>query len=139
MALIEVRDLVKTFDGKSILKGIDLELEEGQVKVIMGASGCGKSTLLRCLNLLERPTSGQVIFKGRDITLPGVDIRKVRQEIGFVFQQFALYRHLTVQENVTLALRKIRKMSSREAAEKASHELERVGMLEHREIGRAHV
>ncbi|RJR29384.1 MAG: amino acid ABC transporter ATP-binding protein [Desulfobacteraceae bacterium] len=131
--MIEVRDLVKTFDGKAILKGINLQLGEGQVKVIMGASGCGKSTLLRCLNLLERPTSGQVIFKGRDITLPGVDIRKVRQEIGFVFQQFALYRHLTVQENVTLALRKIRKMSSPEAAEKASHELERVGMLEHRD------
>jgi len=133
MALIEVKDLVKTFDGKTILNGINVELSEGQVKVIMGASGCGKSTLLRCLNLLEQPTSGQIIFKGTDITRPGVDIRSVRQEIGFVFQHFALYRHLTVQENVTLALRKIRKMRSREADEKASHELERVGMLEHRD------
>ena len=133
MALIEVKNLVKQFDGKMILKGINVTLEQGQVKVIMGSSGCGKSTLLRCLNLLTQPTSGQILFQGEDITLPGVDVRRLRQSIGFVFQHFALYRHLTVQENVTLGLRKIRKMSVREANEKAFHELERVGMYEHRE------
>ena len=132
MALIKVNNLVKQFDGKTVLKGASVELNEGQVKAIMGASGCGKSTLLRCLNLLEQPTSGQIIFKGVDITRPGVDIRRLRQDIGFVFQQFALYRHLTVEENVTLGLRKIRKMTARQAVEKASHELERVGMFEHR-------
>lgn len=132
MPLIEVKNLVKKFDDKDILKGINVELSEGQSKVVMGASGCGKSTLLRCLNLLIQPTSGQIIFKGEDITRPGVDIRKVREDIGFVFQHFALYRHLTVEDNVTLGLRKLKKMKSREAVEKALYELERVDMVEHR-------
>ena len=132
MALIEVRNLVKKFDDKDILKGINVELSEGQSKVVMGASGCGKSTLLRCLNLLIQPTSGQIIFKGEDITRPGVDIRKVREDIGFVFQHFALYRHLTVEDNITLGLRKLKKMKSKEAVEKALYELERVDMVEHR-------
>jgi polar amino acid transport system ATP-binding protein len=133
MALIEVSNLVKQFDDKVVLKGINLELDEGQVKVIMGPSGCGKSTLLRCLNLLDPPTSGRIFFKGEEITRPGVDVRKLRQSIGFVFQHFALYRHLTVQENVTLALKKIKKMTAGQATEKASYELERVGMFEHRD------
>jgi polar amino acid transport system ATP-binding protein len=133
MSLIEVKNLVKKFDDKTVLNGVNLTLDEGQVKVIMGSSGCGKSTLLRCLNLLVRPTSGEIFFKGREITAPGVDIRGLRREIGFVFQNFALYRHLTVEENVTLGLKKIRKMSARQAAEKARHELERVGMYEHRD------
>jgi len=132
MALIEVKNLVKKFDDKDVLKGINVELDLGQSKVIMGASGCGKSTLLRCLNLLVTPTSGEIIFKGEDITRPGVDIRKLRQEIGFVFQHFALYTHLTVEDNVTLGLRKIKKMPASEALEKALYELERVGMVEHR-------
>jgi polar amino acid transport system ATP-binding protein len=132
MALIEVSQLVKRFGDRVVLKGIDLELKEGQVKVIMGPSGCGKSTLLRCLNLLDPPTAGRILFKGEEITGPGVDVRRLRQSIGFVFQHFALYRHLTVQDNVTLALRKIKKMTARQAAEKAAFELERVGMFEHR-------
>jgi polar amino acid transport system ATP-binding protein len=132
MALIEVKNLVKKFDGRDVLKGINVELSEGQSKVVMGASGCGKSTLLRCLNLLIQPTSGEVIFKGEDITRPGVDIRKVREDIGFVFQHFALYRHLNVEENVTLGLRKLKKMKVKEAVEKALYELERVDMVEHR-------
>jgi len=132
MALIEVKNLVKTFDGKAVLQGINLELSEGQSKVVMGASGCGKSTLLRCLNLLISPSSGQIIFKGEDITRPKVDIRKIREDIGFVFQNFALYRHLTVEENATLGLRKLKKMKMKEAVEKATYELERVGMFEHR-------
>jgi polar amino acid transport system ATP-binding protein len=133
MALFEVKNLVKKFNDNVVLKGVSFELKEGQVKVVMGPSGCGKSTLLRCLNLLERPTSGQIIFRGEDITRPGVDVRRLRQNIGFVFQHFALYRHLTVLENVTLGLRKIRKMAAKEATEKAFYELERVGMFEHRE------
>lgn len=133
MALLEVKNLVKKFDDRDILRGINVELHEGQCKVLMGASGCGKSTLLRCLNLLIRPTSGEIIFKGEDITAPGVDIHRLRQNIGFVFQHFALYTHLTVQDNVTLGLRKIKKMSNKEAVEKASYELERVGMFEHRD------
>jgi polar amino acid transport system ATP-binding protein len=109
-----------------------MELSAGQSKVVMGASGCGKSTLLRCLNLLIQPTSGEIIFKGEDITRPGVDIRKVREDIGFVFQHFALYRHLTVEDNVTLGLRKLKKMKAKEAEAKALYELERVDMVEHR-------
>lgn len=132
MALIEVKNLVKKFDDKDVLQGIRLELHEGQSKVVMGASGCGKSTLLRCLNLLIQPTSGEIIFKGEDITRPGVDIRKVREDIGFVFQHFALYRHLNVEDNVTLGLRKLKKMKAKEAVEKALYELERVDMVEHR-------
>lgn len=132
MALIEVKNLVKKFDDKDILKGINMELSAGQSKVVMGASGCGKSTLLRCLNLLIQPTSGEIIFKGEDITRPGVDIRKVREDIGFVFQHFALYRHLTVEDNVTLGLRKLKKMKAKEAEAKALYELERVDMVEHR-------
>jgi len=132
MALIEVKNLVKRFDGKDILKGINMELSAGQSKVVMGASGCGKSTLLRCLNLLIQPTSGEIIFKGEDITRPGVDIRKVREDIGFVFQHFALYRHLTVEDNVTLGLRKLKKMKAKDAEAKALYELERVDMVEHR-------
>ena len=133
MALIEVKNLVKKFDDKDILKGINMELSAGQSKVVMGASGCGKSTLLRCLNLLIQPTSGEIIFKGEDITRPGVDIRKVREDIGFVFQHFALYRHLTVEDNVTLGLRKLKKMKAKEAVEKALYELERVDMGDHRD------
>ena len=133
MALIEATNLVKQFDDKIILKGINIALNEGQVKVIMGPSGCGKSTLLRCLNLLEQPTSGRIVFKGEEITGPGVDVRALRQSIGFVFQHFALYRHLTVLDNVTLGLRKIKKMTAREATEKAFYELERVGMFDHRD------
>jgi polar amino acid transport system ATP-binding protein len=132
MALLEVKNLVKKFDDKDVLKGINVELSEGQSKVVMGGSGCGKSTMLRCLNLLIQPTSGEIIFKGEDITRPGVDVRKLRQDIGFVFQHFALYRHLTVQDNVTLGLRKLKKMSANDATEKALYELERVDMVEHR-------
>lgn len=131
MALLEVRKLVKEFDGKTVLAGIDLDLEEGQIKVIMGPSGCGKSTLLRCLNRLVEPTSGQVIFNGEDVTRPGTDVRALRQRIGFVFQHFALYRHLTALQNVTLGLRKLRGFPIREATEKAMVELRRMNMDAH--------
>ena len=131
MALIEVRNLVKKFQDNIVLNGVNLDLLEGELKVVMGPSGCGKSTLLRCLNRLVEPTSGTICFRGSDITSASTDVRALRQNIGFVFQQFALYRHLTVVDNVTLALRKLKKMSRAEANEKAAFELSRLDMITH--------
>ena len=131
MALIEIRDLVKRFDTQVVLEGINLDVIEGDVKVVMGTSGCGKSTLLRCINRLVEPCSGTIHIRGKNITDPDVDVRALRQSIGFVFQQFALYRHLTVLDNVTLGLRKLRGMSRMEAKEKAMHELARLDMADH--------
>ncbi len=131
MALLEVSNLSKSLGGRKVLDGVNLRLEQGEVKVIMGPSGCGKSTLLRCLNRLVEPDTGRIVFDGEDICHPGTDVRALRQRIGFVFQQFALYRHLSVLDNVTLALRKLKRMPARQAAEKALHELARVDMHEH--------
>ncbi len=131
MALLEVRNLVKEFDGKLVLDGVDLDLEEGQVKVIMGPSGCGKSTLLRCINRLTEPTSGQVIFRGEEVTRPETDVRALRQRIGFVFQNFALYRHLSALDNIKLGLRKLRGLADGEATARARHELRRMNMEDH--------
>ena len=131
MALIEVRNLVKKFDNHTVLNDINLDLLEGELKVVMGPSGCGKSTLLRCLNRLVEPTSGTITFRGNDITSPSTDVRALRQSIGFVFQQFALYRHLTVNDNITLALRKLKKLGRTEANEKAAFELARLDMSAH--------
>lgn len=133
MAMIEIRDLVKRFDDQTVLNGVSLDLAEGEVKVVMGPSGCGKSTLLRCLNRLVEPTSGAIYFRGKDITAPETDLRQLRQDIGFVFQQFALYRHLSVLDNVCLGLRKLKKMRRREAESKARAELARFGMDSHRD------
>lgn len=129
--LLQVRHLTKTFNGVPVLRGVNMDLEEGQVKVIMGPSGCGKSTLLRCLNRLLEPDSGQVLFRGEDVLHHGADVRALRLQIGFVFQQFALYRHLSAMDNVTLGLRKLRGMSPHAAREKALHELNRMNMAEH--------
>ena len=131
MSLIEVRNLVKTINGQKILDGISLDVEQGEVKVIMGASGCGKTTLLRCLNRLVEVTSGSIRVNGTDVGDPRTDIRKLRQQIGFVFQQFALYRHLTVLDNVTLALVKLRGMAREAACEMAVEQLARLSMETH--------
>ncbi|MFA7243416.1 MAG: amino acid ABC transporter ATP-binding protein [Sulfuricellaceae bacterium] len=139
MALIEIRDLVKKFDAQTVLAGINLDVSEGDVKVVMGPSGCGKSTLLRCINRLVEPCSGTIHIRGNDITGIDVDVRALRQSIGFVFQQFALYRHLTVLDNVTLGLRKLRGMRRAEAEVKALHELARLDMAEHRDKYPAHI
>lgn len=133
MALIEVRDLIKKFGDQIVLNGVNLDIYEGDLKVVMGSSGSGKSTLLRCLNRLEEPTGGKIVFRGENIMGAGVDVRALRQSIGFVFQQFALYRHLSVLENVTLALRKLKKLSAAEAKDKALAELERLNMVSHAE------
>lgn len=130
-SLLSVRDLTKQFDDTVVLKGVSFEVESGQMKVMMGSSGCGKSTLLRCINRLIEPTSGVIEFNGQSITGPDTDVLWLRQQIGFVFQQYALFRHLTVIDNVSLALRKLRGVSRVEAKAKAEHELAKFGMIEH--------
>ncbi len=131
MALLEVRNLVKRFGDATILDGVNLEIKKGDVKVVMGRSGSGKSTLIRCINRLEEPTSGSIRLHDREVTGPDVNIRELRRSIGFVFQQFALYRHLSVLDNVTLALRHLGGLRRSEAEEKARHELARVDMAQH--------
>jgi len=108
-----------------------MEVQKGDLKVVMGPSGCGKSTLLRCLNRLVEPTSGEIHFRGENIVGPNVDLRELRQNIGFVFQQFALYRHLTVLDNVSLGLRKLRRLKKAEANEKALAQLKFLDMEAH--------
>ena len=132
-ALIQVRELVKEFDGQTVLSNINLDLVEGDVRVLMGASGSGKSTLLRCLNRLVEPTSGSIIFRGKEVLAPDVDVRELRKQIGFVFQQFALYSHLTVLDNVSLGLRKLHHMGKAEAKEKALQELSNFEMTAHQD------
>jgi len=139
MALIEIRNLVKKFDDKVVLSGVSMDVIEGEVKVVMGSSGCGKSTLLRCINRLIEPNSGSIYFRGQNILAVETDVRLLRQSIGFVFQQFALYRHLSVLDNVTLGLRKLRGMARLEAEEKALHELARLDMTAHRDKYPAHL
>jgi polar amino acid transport system ATP-binding protein len=133
MAILEVQNLVKSYGEKAILDGVSFALEEGEAKVIMGPSGCGKSTLLRCLNLLIEPTSGSILLDGKDVTRPGTDVRAMRSRIGFVFQNFALYRHMSVLDNVGLALRRLKKIPRREAEERALHELDRMEMADKRD------
>ena len=132
-AVIQVRELVKEFDGQTVLSNINLDLVEGDVRVLMGASGSGKSTLLRCLNRLVEPTSGSIIFRGKEVLAPDVDVRELRKQIGFVFQQFALYSHLTVLDNVSLGLRKLHHMGKAEAKEKALQELSNFEMTAHQD------
>ena len=132
MALLEVQNLVKSYADRTVLDGVSFALQEGEAKVIMGPSGCGKSTLLRCLNLLIEPTSGEILLDGKDVTKPGTDVRAVRSRIGFVFQNFALYRHMSVLDNVALALRRLKKMPRREAEDRALHELEFMEMADKR-------
>ena len=129
--MISVRNLTKTFNRTiHAVKNVDLEVNAGEVVVIVGPSGSGKSTVLRCLNLLEIPTEGEVIVDGFDLTSPATNIDKVRAEVGMVFQQFNLFPHLTVMENITLALKKVRGRSKSEASQIAMKQLTRVGIPE---------
>ena len=127
---IEVRDLYKSFGDNEVLRGIDLEIGQGEVVCVIGPSGSGKSTLLRCVNLLEEPTKGQVFVGGTEVTHPDVDIDEVRRRIGMVFQQFNLFPHLTVTENLTLPQRRVLKRDKARAARVAAANLERVGLSE---------
>ena len=128
--MITVKGLKKSFGQLEVLKGIDQHITPGEKVVIIGPSGSGKSTFLRCLNLLERPTEGQILFEGTDITDPKCDINLIRRRMGMVFQQFNLFPHLTVMQNLTLAPVRTGLMSKAEAADKATALLTRVGLLE---------
>ncbi len=128
MAMIKVNNLHKSFNGKEVLKGIDEHIDKGEVVVVIGPSGSGKSTFLRCLNLLETPDDGDVIIDDEKINEKGVDVNKVRQKMGMVFQQFNLFPHLTVMKNITLAPVKLKKMTQAEAEKKGLELLERVGL-----------
>jgi len=128
VAPIEMVALRKSFGDLDVLTGIDLRIERGEVVCIIGPSGSGKSTLLRCVNLLERPTGGQVLIDGEDICHPDCDVDRVRTRIGMVFQQFNLFPHLTVRGNLTVAQRKVLKRSKGDAEARAATALERVGM-----------
>ena len=131
MALLEVQDLSLQFGGKTVLDRISFTLDRGEVKVVMGPSGSGKSSLLRCLNLLQKPSGGKIFLNGEEITAPGADVRAVRRQIGFVFQQFGLFKHLDALHNVALAPIKLLKLTRRQALARAEQELARVDMLEH--------
>lgn len=126
--MIEVKNLEKHFGSNQVLRGIDEHIYPGEKVVVIGPSGSGKSTFLRCLNLLEEPTGGQIIFDGQDITAKGANIDKVRQGMGMVFQQFNLFPHLTIKENIKLAPVTLKVMSDEEAEKKALSLLERVGL-----------
>ena len=128
--LIQVKDLKKAFGTNQVLDGITTDICQGEVVAIIGPSGCGKSTFLRSLNLLEEPTSGTILFEGTDITDKSVDINKMRQKIGMVFQQFNLFPNYTIQNNITLAPVKLGLMTQQEAEKKAKELLERVGLPE---------
>ena len=127
-AKVVIQDLHKSFGSLDVLKGVDFSVAEGEVVCVIGPSGSGKSTLLRCINLLERPTSGMVLVDGIALTDKGVDINKARQNIGMVFQQFNLFPHLTVQANITLAPLDLKLMTKAEANEKALSLLRRIGL-----------
>ena len=128
--MIKIRNLHKSFGDLEVLKGIDLEIKKGEIVTIVGPSGSGKSTVLRCMNLLEVPTTGQIIFEGTDITDKKVNIDEVRQRIGMVFQNFNLFHNMTVLDNITLAPMRLKKLSKEEANKKAEGLLDRVGLLD---------
>lgn len=128
--MIETINLEKTFGKLKVLKGINQQINNGEVVVIIGPSGSGKSTFLRCLNLLEMPTGGQIFFDGKDITAKDVDINKIRENMGMVFQNFNLFKNKTVLENIILAPMLVKKVGREEAIEKAKKLLERVGLMD---------
>ena len=126
--MIEVKDLNKHFGKLHVLKGINNNIKKGEVVVVIGPSGSGKSTFLRCLNLLEVPTSGEIIFEGTDITSKNSDINKLRQKMGMVFQQFNLFPHMTVLQNITLAPLKLKGIDKDEVEKIAFKLLKRIGL-----------
>ena len=126
--MIKVVDLYKAFGDLEVLKGITNQIQRKEVVCVIGPSGSGKSTFLRCLNLLEEPTSGEVIIDGISLTEHKTDINKLRQKVGMVFQQFNLFPHMTVMENITLGPRKLKGMEPKKAQEKAIQLLRKVGL-----------
>lgn len=131
--LLEIRNLTKSFGELKVLKGISLSVRRGEVISIIGSSGSGKSTLLRCINLLEEPDGGEILFAGQNLCDPGTDLRRLRERIGMVFQTFNLFHHRTVLENCMLPLTTVRRLTRQEAERRAMEELEKVGMAEFRD------
>lgn len=128
--MIHVNNLHKYFGENEVLKGINENIKKGEVVVVIGPSGSGKSTFLRCLNLLEAPTDGEIIFEGQDITDKNIDINKIREKMGMVFQQFNLFPHKTVLENITISPINVKNKSKAEAEKIAKDLLAKVGLLE---------
>ena len=126
--MIDVKNLHKSFGNHEVLKGVNEHIEKGEKVVVIGPSVSGKSTFLRCLNLLEEPTGGEIIFEGQNITAKDTDINLVRRRMGMVFQQFNLFPHLTVRENIKLAPVKLKVMTDEEADKRALELLARVGL-----------
>ena len=126
--LFEIKDLQKKFGSLTVFDGLSETICKGDVVVIIGPSGGGKSTFIRCLNLLEQPTAGKIYFEGEDITAKGFDVNRHRQKVGMVFQQFNLFNNLTVLENITISLTKVKKQSEEESEKKALKLLKRVGL-----------
>ncbi|GAE33492.1 amino acid ABC transporter ATP-binding protein [Halalkalibacter akibai] len=131
--MIKVDELHKSFGKIEVLKGISTEIKKGDVVAIIGPSGSGKSTLLRCMNLLEKPTSGKIWVDGDELTNPKTNVLRVRQQIGMVFQHFHLFPHMTVLGNLTYAPMTVKGISKQEATEKAENLLKKVGLLEKRD------
>jgi len=128
--ILNVKGLHKSFEDKDVLNGIDLEVYRGQIVALIGSSGSGKSTLLRCVNLLEEISDGQIFLNDEDISEPTVNQDEVRRQIGLVFQAFNLFAHLSIEENITLALRHVKGLSTAEARTKALALLERIGLAD---------
>lgn len=132
--MIKIKNLTKSFGSLEVLKGIDLTIDKGQVVTIIGPSGSGKSTLLRCINLLEKPTGGSILFKGQDIVNGGVKIEDVRKNACMVFQHFNLFSNMTVLGNMTYAPRVVNHLSGAVAEAKAVDLLKRVGLLDKKDV-----
>lgn len=132
--MIKIQNLKKSFGKKEVLKGIDLEVTQGDVMVIIGPSGSGKSTLLRCLNLLETPNDGNIYLDDELITSKGANVDKVREKMGMVFQNFNLFPHKTVLENIMLAPLKVKKISNEEASQTALALLEKMGLSDKKDV-----
>jgi polar amino acid transport system ATP-binding protein len=136
---IDVRELHKYFGDNEVLKGINFNVDNGQVVCVIGPSGSGKSTLLRCVNLLETPTSGKIFVEGVEITDPDIDVDKIRSRIGIVFQSFNLFPHLSVLRNLTIAQQRVKNRSRGESEQVARHNLEKVGLAEKADAYPAHL
>ena len=128
--LLKIENLTKRYDDNTVLQSINMTVRQGEVVVIIGPSGCGKSTFLRSINLLEEPTEGKILIDGIDLTSWDVDINKMRQRVGMVFQQFNLFPNMTIRRNIMLAPVELGKMTREEADEKATELLSRIGLLD---------